>query len=514
MIEEGIRKQQVKNMKKQKWELEQKLLSLNENLVNLSYPSQRSIRAKELTREEKQKQKEEAEQKRKNAEDFIQQINAKEKERKKKTEEKLKTLKEKEDKKLKEFEEDMKRRYEETIKKRKEEDKKTYNNIRKKREEDTKRLEMAKSQSSPPPENCYLYKKLEEKYSNEVLLPGLENRKKELAMKRGQLKTVTQEELNEHIKKYDDYLLRKEEERKNQLRIKLIAEQERKESLDKYKTHMLENECLEEEKRKELKEQKARERMEFMKKRMDYANLIPDIHPVTVSEKKAQDLKWKIESLTTKPRISKSKLVTNLSTNKPPGSLRRISNPKSNSSANNELITNTAKIKKNKFTKDTMSERRNLSDNANELDEENNKSKPKLKRQTEVRKNPKEEKKSKLGAYNKYSQEISEKPKRINKVKDPLEELKQKRGDQYGKHNKNSYDWNKDLINDKLDHKEKLNRITGKAHLIEQKAIRKEELMKGSKGVEGNIELGEEVSDMYLDAIKAKLAILANLEQN
>jgi hypothetical protein len=53
-----------------------------------------------------------------------------------------------------------------------------------------------------------------------------------------------------------------------------------------------------------------------------------------------------------------------------------------------------------------------------------------------------------------------------------------------------------------------------KAQMLEEQAKMKEKYLKHSGGAEKNPELGEDVSNMMIDAIKAKLTILENITKN
>ena len=112
----------------------------------------------------------------------------------------------------------IKEREEELIKKRKEETMKTYEQLRKKREEDQKRLEKLKTKTSLQSKDDYLYKKLEEKYVQEVEMPMLEQKKMELAKKRNIYKPINKDVLLLHMKKHDLLMAQKEEDRLNELK--------------------------------------------------------------------------------------------------------------------------------------------------------------------------------------------------------------------------------------------------------------------------------------------------------
>lgn len=70
------------------------------------------------------------------------------------------------------------------------------------------------------------------------------------------------------------------------------------------------------------------------------------------------------------------------------------------------------------------------------------------------------------------------------------------------------------IKNNKFSLYENVENIKLKAKLLETKAKKKEKLLKLNGGTEKNPEIGSEVSNMLLDAIKAKLTILENVQGN
>lgn len=68
--------------------------------------------------------------------------------------------------------------------------------------------------------------------------------------------------------------------------------------------------------------------------------------------------------------------------------------------------------------------------------------------------------------------------------------------------------WDKDLKNKSLPEKQRYEKVKEKAKRIEEAAQRKEKVMNVKTD---NAEDTMEVNDMYIDAIKAKLAILESI---
>ena len=75
-------------------------------------------------------------------------------------------------------------------------------------------------------------------------------------------------------------------------------------------------------------------------------------------------------------------------------------------------------------------------------------------------------------------------------------------------HNK---DWERDLNNPKLDLSTKYDLIVGKADQIERKAKMKEKVLEVKGGPENDLEMGENINDMFIEAIRAKLAMLEQI---
>ncbi len=69
------------------------------------------------------------------------------------------------------------------------------------------------------------------------------------------------------------------------------------------------------------------------------------------------------------------------------------------------------------------------------------------------------------------------------------------------------------INNDKYSLIENVEQIKIKAHMLEENAKMKEKFIQLNGGTEKNPELGENVSNMLIDAIKAKLTILENISK-
>jgi hypothetical protein len=69
------------------------------------------------------------------------------------------------------------------------------------------------------------------------------------------------------------------------------------------------------------------------------------------------------------------------------------------------------------------------------------------------------------------------------------------------------------ISNNKFSLLENVENIKIKAQMLEDQARMKEKLLQHNGGAERNPELGEDVSNMLIDAIKAKLTILDSISK-
>eukprot|EP01022_Parablepharisma_sp_SALTPOND_P032672 TRINITY_DN858_c0_g1_i1.p2 TRINITY_DN858_c0_g1~~TRINITY_DN858_c0_g1_i1.p2 ORF type:complete len:514 (-),score=131.63 TRINITY_DN858_c0_g1_i1:774-2315(-) len=470
-----------------KEELEQKLASLNQNVTILSGSPKKDIVEKVMSKEEKQKLEAELEKKQKEATEFIHKLKAEKQERKKKEEERRKMLEQKMRKESEELNKKLKEREEELLKKRKERNMEAFEKLKKQRENDQKKIDEAKSKAVLHTKDEYLYKKLEDKYNKEVLMPMLEKKKEELAKKRNLFKPVNREELEEHMKKYELVMAQKEEVRQKELKARKEEEQNIQSAIKKLKTPALERQSIEELKLKEELEKKKLQKVEWRKKIESYGNLLKDICPVKVSESKAEQLKKQIEQLKHPVRQSRD-------TRK----LYELANLNKRSLKDHSGSHSMDKLRKD-HTETNISSAK-LVDRATDAAKAG-------------RYSAKEKNKSglKSAIIEQELQKAAEQQMKAKKL-DYLAELRKKREEHYGSSKPVKYDWTNDLKDQKLNPSEKYNRLVGKANLIEEQAKMKEKLLQAKGGTERNPEMGEYVSDMFIDAIKAKLAILENLQ--
>jgi len=96
-----------------------------------------------------------------------------------------------------------------------------------------------------------------------------------------------------------------------------------------------------------------------------------------------------------------------------------------------------------------------------------------------------------------------------------LKEIRQKNRDyqeKSGIHLKRDYEnWEKYLKDEKLNKNEKYNSVLNRAQIMENQAKMKEKVASfNSKGIDIDIE--NEINELYVDSIKAKIALLEKLK--
>eukprot|EP00826_Nyctotherus_ovalis_P009449 TRINITY_DN12500_c0_g1_i10.p1 TRINITY_DN12500_c0_g1~~TRINITY_DN12500_c0_g1_i10.p1 ORF type:complete len:423 (-),score=173.64 TRINITY_DN12500_c0_g1_i10:91-1359(-) len=405
----------------------------------------------------------EAEEKRRKAIELVAKLKGEKSERRRREEERLRLMEEKVSKESREYAEMLKKRDEELLSKKREDALKAHEQIKRRREEEQKKLAEARQRFHSIPEDQYLYRKLESKYNAEVLMPILEERKRELAQKRNRYKPISKEELDEHMKKHDFTIAQKASNKLSELRLRRENTLETQTALRQYKSSLMERHIQEEKRLREERERRKLEINERREKMENYAKLVKETHAVKPSETKATELKANIEKLkhpVRQPRDTRKDYDIAAIKKKMQEEVRSTDSlPK----VNQETVS---------FPSDHSTSRRIY---------------------REAKRNPK----------NQHHVTTEQRA----KVNDYLQELRYKRELNNEAAKSPNLDWHTDLKNDKLNSNEKYSLLMEKAKLIEEQARRKEQLLQ----VKGQVDLNENVSDMFIDAIKAKLAILENL---
>ena len=481
----------LKDINRMKASLNKKLEELSVTALQLEEINQNGKSKKDKHKDssiEREKQKEEQKKKEQDSIAFVETLNNEMKERKKREKNRLKRLLFKTERDEIEKEQRKRMEKEEAIKKEKESLMNLYKLQKEKREVEFKKIEEQSAKYPIPPQNEYLYKKLEERFQKEVVLPILETKKSELAKKRNQLKSVTKEEIEEHQKKHMEAIALKNEQRLSIM--KKLKEQEM-EIISKQKqwvttvSTQIQQEVMA---AKEQKEKMKKAKQSYREKMQQYAEMIKEIKPVIISEEKAEELRKQIEQL--KHPVRKTREVRG------EYSVSRISPSKS--------FTRTSGIHGNR-SMDTGTNSRDSPSVKVSLNLDGHKQ----------RKLSEEKTTTKQGnlqvSLKKAIQQDTEVRESKNKKFDYLTEMRKKKTETPGFYKSVMYNWESDMKDSKISEAEKINRIVKKANLIEERAKMKEKLLKVKGNITNNYEMAESVSDMLLEAIKAKLAVLEHI---
>jgi len=462
------KKFQLIDTKKVKQELETKLKLIHNDINQLSVKEQQLLQENNkkeyswLTEQDRLKWKEDMRKKEEEAAAFAKKMEELRKIRKKKYEEQQKEMLEK----LQKENEDRKRIEEEAAKlleqQKKEKQAKKLEEMNKKREERQNLLNLAKV---APEKKKPLYEKMQEKFLAEVEMPELEKRKKDIAEKRNIYKPVKKEDLDSHKRMFEEALKKREEEKKKELeKLKIDAQEYMEKANNELKSKFTEEVIKKEQEEKEKFKAAALQPKEAYNKKMTYAKIVKESCAPTVSEQKALELQRNIERL--KHPVRKPKEIQ-------PGLI------KTNKTSHN---LSSAAIKECEHT-----------DKGNKSDSEE-----KVKKIAKTKR-----KSSKNTAPGSPKNENNEQPKK--KAVDYLTEMRKNREVVGASNNSKAYEAL--LKNDDIKITDKYDLVKAQADILEENARRKEQLLT-IKGEGKNDQAGQEVSDMYINAIKAKLSLL------
>ncbi len=354
-------------------------------------------------------------------------------------------------------------RVEEAKLRKKEEMECAYHKLRLEREEERKRQLDWQKRVIPQAESAYLYKRLEERYNREVVLPLLEEKKQELAKKRNVMKPMTMQEIAEHQRVCEEKLREHEEMKVRELRAQRVDEEKLLAQQKRFETKISLKYSLQAAKAKEEQERKSSEKRQLRAKMRNYANLVKEVFPVKPSETKSAELRKKIEQLHHPVRQSRD--------TRKQYDLSLVSSRRKREARSHSILASQTHIAEvlPSSAKGTLSARKNL--------------------RREIR-------------NQQAMLPISEKPNR--KPEDYLAELRRRRAEV----SVNRESWTKDLSDPGLNPVEKCNRVVSKANMLEERAKMKEKVLQARGGTERDPELCESVTDMFIQAIKAKLAVL------
>eukprot|EP01022_Parablepharisma_sp_SALTPOND_P033543 TRINITY_DN88980_c0_g1_i1.p1 TRINITY_DN88980_c0_g1~~TRINITY_DN88980_c0_g1_i1.p1 ORF type:complete len:550 (+),score=129.68 TRINITY_DN88980_c0_g1_i1:469-2118(+) len=486
-IEEEICKNKLKDIIRMKDELQKKLMSLKENeeLIQHEFNSPLKLTKDNdyyaLNKEERKYLKEELKRRQQEAYEFVRNLRKEEQERQRRIKERERKELEKRMKLEEELENAKKEKQEQERAARREEAIRNIELLKQRKEQEAKERTEEKHIS----ESGYLYRKFEEQYKKSILLPLLEDKKQKLAEKRNLYKPITKEEIETHVQKVELAQMKHEEERKHELERNRQLEGQVQEMLKKFQTKISQIILQQDTRKREEQNKRLLERKSVEEKRKLYANSLKETCPIIPSENKAAELKQMIEKLKhpvkEKRDVRKQYAVSEL--------YGRRSSSRPAHSADENGVEGDNKTGTEDNTK-------------------NNEKKKQFKRYTPKHavSKPKVEDNIKAEMQRKIEMEKAKKA-------DYLTELRLKREEKYKLSRPDRYNWSSDIFSKKLSPAEKRERVERKAKMIEEKAKQNEKLFYLKGGVDKNVEMGEYVTDMFLDAIKAKLSILENIQR-
>jgi len=172
----------------------------------------------------------------------------------------------------------------------------SYKQLRKERE--LQQVEWNKVQSNlPPRKSTYLYKRNEEKYDKEFILPLLQKAKHELQKKKELYKSITFHEIAIHRKIHDQKIIEKQSIKKQELLNRQQLNRVFIEHQKRFQTRVSKAIKLmdQRQRNKELTQQVEKEAM--YKKMKSYASIIKDTFKVHKSIRKKQELQESIRKL-------------------------------------------------------------------------------------------------------------------------------------------------------------------------------------------------------------------------
>ena len=378
----------------------------------------------------------------------------------------LNSIAEKRRKEIEEKEDEIAQKEFEVKKKRREESEKLFQKLKQKREEEKKIFdERFSSRLRNNPSN-YLYKKLEEKYNTEILMPSLEKKKQELAEHRNIYKPMNWVEIKEHEREHHRIIMRHSEEKAQEF-AELKAKELSLAKLKKQVKNEISTRCeLQDIKEKEERALKEKQKVELKDKMKKYSDLVKDITVIKASPKKAAELKSIISRLkhpVREARDTRKLYDLSIINNR----ANRIQKPVLTSVNRSQINGNYFKIVSSRGR-------------TNPIDDGSSKS-------------PSQTDSSKKSLKFDYLAE-----QRRKRERNPILISK-------------SINWEKDLNNPSLGMEQKCNLVIGKASQIEREARIKEDLLRARGGADKNPGLESNITDMFIEAIKAKLAVLENV---
>lgn len=154
--------------------------------------------------------------------------------------------------------------------------------------------------------NKPLFKQMEDKFNQQVLMPELEKKKAELAKKRMLFQPINPQEIYEHSKKITE--IRREQEARRQKEMVQRSLEEQVNYLAPNLQSQFTVAILEEDKRKRETSEKVKEdRLSRKQKMMQYADLVKEMFQPSVDKSKQLELEERKQNLVTKPKNLQNK---------------------------------------------------------------------------------------------------------------------------------------------------------------------------------------------------------------
>jgi len=331
-----------------------------------------------------------------------------------------------------------------------------FKQSRKKRQEEMKQM-LEQSKGKAMPSRDYIYKRIEAKYKEENEKASLQMRKEELERKRSKLKPISKEVIKEHMQNYSQIMNQRREVQVQKYQNQKIEEALRAEIQKQYLTSFSQKTYIKDQAAKWREKNVKQYKKALRTKMIQYSELVKELRPLKESKAKAMELKSIISRL------------------KHP--VREQRDVKANYEISKVIQMDTGRRLRPKKAEQYNSLGSKIGSRKSLVDRSRRSFEPAIIP-------AKSAQKSYLG-YNKTGASSVVKAKK--------------------------YNWEEDIKNQRLNMNDKYSIVLGKVGLMEQQAKMKEKIMNAQSNSNTNFELGESVSDIFVNAIRAKLALLDNM---
>lgn len=287
-VEKTLKEARMKEAKRRKMELESKLAAVKESLNE--YEEQKDSQVKVSLQDSKLRKQYMDDEHRKAADatDFARKLREEQVERERRRKQKASELFQKVQEELEDAEEQKRLKAEE------EEYKKQQRlaEMRAKaeaRQEKSEQLRKAEQDYRKLMQNKPLYKKIEENYTSERMMPGLERRKEEIAKKRQGFRPLNREELEEHARHIDEMKRELEYKRAKEKSVRTLDEQpvtSQRNLASKFTYSVLQHDT----EAKAALEKELQERKRLAEKQKQYAAIVKEMYTPTIDSLKQKEM--------------------------------------------------------------------------------------------------------------------------------------------------------------------------------------------------------------------------------